>query len=63
MSLGPVPSGRLRNTREVDKLLSLRPCLAVKGVSVSGIFACICAVGVGQRPPGDLQSRRHCTEN
>ena len=35
MSLGPIPSGRLKNLKDVDKWSSLSLCLPVRGMSVT----------------------------
>ena len=32
--MGPIPSGRLKHIRSVDKWLSLRLCHSVRGMSV-----------------------------
>ena len=43
MSLGPIPSGRLKNPRDVDKWSSLRHCLSLCGMSVTrelGLYLC-----------------------
>ena len=34
MSLGPIPSGRLKTLKDVDKWSSLSLCLSVRGMSV-----------------------------
>ena len=34
LSLGPFPSGRLKNLKDVDKWSSLSLCLSVRGKSV-----------------------------
>ena len=36
LSLGPIPIGRLKNSREIDKRSSLSLCLSVGGMSVTG---------------------------
>ena len=35
LSVMLIPSGRLKNTRDVDKWSSLRICLSVRGLSVT----------------------------
>ena len=35
LSLGPIPMGRLKNLKDVDKWSSLSLCLAVRGMSVT----------------------------
>ena len=34
LSLGPIPSGRLNNLKDLDKWSSLSLCLSVRGMSV-----------------------------
>ena len=34
LSLGPIPSGRLKNLKDVEKWSSLSLCLSVRGMSV-----------------------------
>ena len=34
LSLGPIPSGRLKNLKDFNKLSSLNLCLSVRGMSV-----------------------------
>ena len=43
MSLGPIPSGRLKNLKDVDKWSSLSLYLPVRGMSVTcelGLYLC-----------------------
>ena len=44
MSLGPIPSGRLKNLKDIDKWSSLSLCLSVRvGMSVTrelGLYLC-----------------------
>ena len=43
LSLGPIPSGRLKNLKDVDKWSSLRLYLPVRGMSVTcelGLYLC-----------------------
>ena len=43
MSLGPIPSGRLKNLKDVDKWSSLSLHLPVRGMSVTcelGLYLC-----------------------
>ena len=50
-SLGPLPSGRLKNIRDVDKQSSLKLSLLVRGMPGSmslEITGCTCAVGMDQ---------------
>ena len=35
LSLGPIPSGRLKNLKDVDKWSYLNLCLSVRGMSVT----------------------------
>ena len=35
LSLGPIPSGRLKNLKDVDKWSSLSLCLSVRGMQVT----------------------------
>ena len=35
LSFGPIPSGRLKNFKDIDKRSSFNPCLPVRGMSVT----------------------------
>ena len=43
LSSGPIPGGRLKNLKDIDKLSSMSPCLSVRGMSVIrglGLYLC-----------------------
>ena len=42
--LGPIPSGRLKNLKDVDKWASMSICLSVRGMSVTCELGCTCTV-------------------
>ena len=44
LSLCPSPSGRLKNLKDADKLLSFSLCLSVRGMLVTCKLDCACAV-------------------
>ena len=44
LSLGPIPSGRITNLKDVDKWSSLNLCLSVRGMSVISDLECTCTV-------------------
>ena len=45
MSLGSIPTGRLKKFKDVDKWPSLSICLSVRVISVIGELYCACTVG------------------
>ena len=44
LSLGPIPSGRLKNFKDIDKLSPLSLSLSVRGMSVISELDCTCTV-------------------
>ena len=42
---GHIPSGKLKDLKDIDKWSSLSPGLSVRGMSVTGGLGCTCTVG------------------